>query len=98
MMLEKNVEARLVRGIKARGGIPYKFTSPNRRSVPDRLCVMPGNVFIFVEVKTDKGRLTSGQSREIARLRDLGCAVEVVYGPDQVDEFLAGYDFWLEAQ
>ena len=87
-MLEKDVEKRLVRGVKKRGGIAYKFTSPNRRNVPDRIVVMPHAEIMFVELKTEKGKLTSGQEREIARLRDLGCDVWVLYGPDAVDKFL----------
>lgn len=36
-MLEKVIEAHLVKRVKEQGGIAYKFTSPQRRSVPDRL-------------------------------------------------------------
>lgn len=40
-MLEKKIEEHLVQRIKAKGGIAYKFTSPQRRSVPDRLVLEP---------------------------------------------------------
>lgn len=36
---ESAVEHHLCANVKARGGIAYKFTSPQRRSVPDRLVV-----------------------------------------------------------
>jgi hypothetical protein len=36
-VLERPIEEHLVKRIKAKGGIAYKFTSPQRRSVPDRL-------------------------------------------------------------
>lgn len=36
-MAEKSIEARHRKAVKARGGIAYKFTSPGRRGVPDRL-------------------------------------------------------------
>jgi hypothetical protein len=39
-MLEKDIEAHLVARVKAKGGIAYKFTSPQRRSVPDRLVLL----------------------------------------------------------
>lgn len=39
-MLEKTIEAHLVKRVKERGGVAYKFTSPQRRSVPDRLVLM----------------------------------------------------------
>jgi hypothetical protein len=37
---ERDVEAHLVKRVKEAGGIAYKFTSPQRRSVPDRLVLL----------------------------------------------------------
>ncbi len=85
--LEKAVEAALVNGIYKMGGVAYKFSSPQRRGVPDRIVVLPGKI-IFVELKTLKGKLSSGQKREIQRLLDLGCDVRVLFGKEQVDNFL----------
>jgi hypothetical protein len=34
---ESRIELQLVRAVKADGGVSYKFTSPARRNVPDRL-------------------------------------------------------------
>lgn len=39
-MLEKKVEEHLCKKVKEFGGIAYKFTSPQRRSVPDRLVLL----------------------------------------------------------
>jgi hypothetical protein len=39
-VLEKQIEAHLVKRVKEAGGIAYKFTSPQRRSVPDRLVLL----------------------------------------------------------
>jgi hypothetical protein len=39
-VLEKQIEAYLVKRVKEAGGIAYKFTSPQRRSVPDRLVLL----------------------------------------------------------
>lgn len=51
-------------------GHAYKFTSPGRRNVPDRLCVVPGLVF-FVEVKAPGKVPTPAQEREMNRLARL---------------------------
>lgn len=40
-MLEKNIEARFVRGVKKAKGRAYKFVSPGNRGVPDRIIVLP---------------------------------------------------------
>ena len=52
-MRESELEARLVRGVKAAGGVAYKFVSPGSVGVPDRLVVLPGGKVVFVELKAE---------------------------------------------
>jgi len=82
-MKEKDIETRIVNHVQELGGIAYKFVSPERRSVPDRLIVLPGRSPFWIEVKTKTGVLSSGQKREIKRLRDLQQTVYVVYSVEQ---------------
>lgn len=77
-MLERDVEAWLVTEAKRRGGIAYKFTSPQRRSVPDRLVLLPGGRMFFVECKRPGGQPTEAQTREHERMRELGFDVFVM--------------------
>ena len=60
-MKESEIEARLVRGVKALGGVAYKFVSPGNVGVPDRVVVLPGGRVIFVELKAEGGRLSPMQ-------------------------------------
>lgn len=78
MTLEKDVEAALVRRVKALGGLCEKFTSPGRRSVPDRLVTMPDGQIIFVELKRPGGKPTEAQLKDHAKRRELGCDVRVI--------------------
>jgi len=78
MTLEKDVEAALVRRVKSLGGLCEKFTSPGRRSVPDRLITMPGGQIIFVELKRPGGKPTDAQLKDHERRRTLGCDVRVI--------------------
>jgi len=63
--------------------ICYKFVSPARRSVPDRMIVGPGGRLIFIEFKSSVGKTTSGQDREQKRLTDRGQRVYIVNDTDQ---------------
>lgn len=88
-MLEKEVEAHLVRQAKAAAGIAYKFTSPGRANVPDRLVLLPGGHALFVECKRPGAKPTPAQVREHERMRALGFAVVVVDSKEAVEELFA---------
>ena len=77
-MRESQLEQKLVSHITKLGGIAYKFSSPNRRSVPDRLCVMPNGRAFFVELKTKGKTPTALQQHEHETLRALGHTVLVI--------------------
>jgi len=86
-MLEKNIESALVKRVKELNGLCEKFTSPGRRSVPDRLVTLPGGVVIFVELKSP-GKLPSPlQIRDNLRRIGLGCDVRVIDSLEQVRVF-----------
>lgn len=87
-MLEKDIEKVLVNGIKKLGGRAYKWVSPGNDGVPDRIVILPGTRPVFVELKTEKGKLSALQTVQIKRLRDMGQTVEVLYGTEQVRQFL----------
>lgn len=77
-MLERDVERALVDRVKALGGTAEKFTSPGRRSVPDRIVTLPGGRIVFIELKAPGKRPTELQERDHERRRALGCDVRVI--------------------
>ncbi|MBJ9686827.1 VRR-NUC domain-containing protein [Burkholderia vietnamiensis] len=87
-MLEKTVETYLVDRVRAAGGDAYKFSSPARVSVPDRIVIFPPARVYFVELKRPGGKPTRGQVREHERLRALGCDVRVIDSREAVDAFV----------
>lgn len=50
-MKEKRIEAVLKKQIEIIGGMCLKFSSPGNTSVPDRICLFPGGLALFVECK-----------------------------------------------
>lgn len=81
-MLEKQIEAVVCEYAKVRGLLVYKFTSPARAAVPDRLLVCPDGRVFFIEFKREGQKPTPAQEREHDRLRRHRINVFVV---DNVD-------------
>lgn len=92
--MEKDIEKKLVRGVREAGGIAFKFVSPGQDGVPDRLVCLPGGRIIFVELKTEVGRLSPRQKIQIGRLTALGMDCRVLYGRQQVEDFLKEVRQW----
>lgn len=86
-MLESRIESALVRRVIAIGGMCEKFTSPGRRSVPDRIVTLPGGRVIFVELKAPGKSPTEKQAKDHSRRRALGCDVRVIDSLEAVDAF-----------
>lgn len=87
-MREREIEKRLVDGIRCLGGRAYKFVSPGNSGVPDRIVAMPGARIVFAELKTDKGGLSGLQKVQIRELTQMGFDVRVLQGIGQVEAFL----------
>lgn len=87
-MLERDIEKKLVAGVKKLGGKAYKFVSPGNVGVPDRIVIWPDGSIEFIELKTAKGRLSKTQATQIARLQAMECDVHILYGMDAVNAYL----------
>jgi hypothetical protein len=77
-ILERHVEAALVKRVKALGGMAEKFTSPAKRSVPDRLISLPNGRIYFIELKAPGKIPTEKQKLDHERRRVLGFTVLVI--------------------
>ena len=77
-MLERDIESAVVKYAKTLGIISYKFTSPSRAAVPDRIFISQDGSIVFVEFKRAGLKPTVAQEREHNNLRTQGCYVTVV--------------------
>jgi hypothetical protein len=89
VMTEKDVERYLIRRVQARGGLCWKWVSPGRAGVPDRIVVLPPGQVMFVEVKRPGQQPTSLQRHVLDVLANLGCRVAWVDSKEAVDAFFA---------
>jgi hypothetical protein len=95
---ESEIEADLTEAVSAKHGRAYKFTSPGRRAVPDRLVLMPieneehraivAKYVRFVELKAAGGVPTKPQIREHEKLFRLGHVVVISSDTTHNDEIV----------
>lgn len=87
-MRESSIEARLVRMVRDRGGLCFKFVSPGNPGVPDRIVITPAGRTVYVELKTEIGRLAAIQKWQHEEMRKRGADVRTLKGLDQVKAFV----------
>jgi len=87
-MKESRIESRLVRMVRDRGGLCYKFVSPGNPGVPDRIVITPAGRTVYVELKTEVGRLAAIQKWQQEEMRKRGADVRTLKGLDQVKAFV----------
>lgn len=74
-MQERDIEARLRDRVLQIGGTAYKFVSPGKDGVPDRLICLPGGRCVFVELKATGKKSSPRQRRQQIALREMGFIV-----------------------
>ena len=97
-MLERNIEAHLVKRVKELGGECRKVQWIGRNGAPDRLVMLPtrmhcglrvGHGAVWVELKAPGQKAKPHQVREHDRMRAMGQRVVVVDSIEGVEELLA---------
>ena len=88
---EKVLEKYLVSEVKSLGGWAVKLLSGLVTGLPDRLCLIPGGVVAFVEVKTTGKKATPRQLIVHKKLMQLGFRVEVLDSKEGINNFINSY-------
>lgn len=89
MELEREIEKWLGREMRSFGCLWYKWVSPGARGVPDRIAILPDGRVLFVELKTENGKLSPLQVQQIERLRTWQQHVAVIRGMDDARDLAA---------
>ena len=88
-MLERDVERYLTKRVEAIGGRAYKFVSPGRAGVADRIVCLPSGETWFIEVKTEGGRMSALQNVFAEDMCRRNQKYMVIWSKQQVDLFLS---------
>lgn len=88
-MRERDVESYLKRALWKIGVDCLKFVPEQAPGMPDRMVLLDDGRVLWVELKTDGGRLSEIQKYRHAWLTKLGHDVRVVWNKQQADELAA---------
>ena len=86
-MREKEVEIYFDWAVQRIGGRTWKFTSPGRKGVADRIACLPDGQTWFVELKTKGGRLSELQKLFEMDMMMLRQNYACLWTKEQVDEW-----------
>jgi hypothetical protein len=92
-MLEKTIEAYLVKRVRAIKGIALKFTSPSLNGVPDRIVFLPNGRIHFVELKRPGGIRSKNQIYTHALFESLGQCVYLIDSKVGIDCVMKEWGF-----
>jgi hypothetical protein len=87
-MKEKIVENHFVWAVERIGGKTWKFTSPGRKGVSDRIACLPDGSTWFVELKTKGGRLSVLQKMFMSDMALLNQNYACLWTKEQIDEWI----------
>lgn len=88
-LLEKDIESFGGKECAKRGWLHEKFTSPQKRSVPDRLITTSNGFMFFIEYKRPGQYATPNQIADHTERRNRGVTVFVCDCYEQTEEALA---------
>ena len=88
-MREKEIEIYFDWAVQTIGGRTWKFTSPGRKGVADRIACLPDGQTWFVELKTKGGRLSALQQLFETDMMLLRQKYVCLWTKEQVDAFIA---------
>lgn len=89
LILEKDIEAKFKARVEKAGAFTYKFASPGRAGVPDRIVLIPGGRIYFVELKRPGGKPRPLQRHVMKKIIKFGFNVRVIDSEEAINEFVS---------
>lgn len=87
-MRESKIEDKLKKAVKDMSGIAIKLISPSLDGLPDRLVLLPGGKFAFIELKAPGKKLRPLQIKRKRHLASLGFLVYCIDDTKQIGGIL----------
>lgn len=90
-MLEKNLQQKILQFCKKEGILAVKVDSTSSRGWPDLTVLLPSGAVLFVELKTETGKLSKLQAHTIERIKRNKGKAYVIRSTDQFKELVASF-------
>lgn len=87
-VVEADAEKLLLQSVTRLRGLCFKLKFIGFMGAPDRLVLLPGGRFFFVELKKTGGKLEASQEALFPRLEKRGFKVHVLTGGEEVKQFV----------
>lgn len=88
MILESSIEKALIKAVKQRGGIAFKFVSPGVTGAPDRLVLLPKGKIAFIELKAPSKAMRPLQIKRKSQLEAVGFLVYCIDSTKMIGDVL----------
>ena len=88
---EKAIERYLAESVKKMGGICLKYANAGMVGYPDRICLLPGGVTVWVELKSKGEKPKVLQFIRFKQMASIGHPVHVCASKHDIDELLKPY-------
>lgn len=90
-MLEKELEVKFKKRVESYGARVWKFVSPGKSGVPDRIVLIPGGRCVFAEIKKPGEHLRELQKYIGKKLQEDGFDVWTIDSEARIDRFCEFY-------
>lgn len=77
-MTEQQIQKKIIDRYTAKGWYVIKLIKTNKNGIPDLLCLKSGEHPLFIEVKTETGKLSKLQEYRIDEIKKAGFDAEVL--------------------
>lgn len=89
---EKSLERKLSKGVEKLGGLYFKLPAVYVAGLPDRLCLLPGGVVFFAEIKTTGKKVSKIQKLMHNKIKRIGFKVYIIESSQNIKDIITGYE------
>lgn len=90
---EKSLERYLAKRVKEMGGVALKYSNAGMVGYPDRVCLLPTGITVWVELKSKGEKPKRVQAVRFGQLERIGHHVYVCDCREAIDEMLNNYKY-----